>query len=40
MGGAGISREYNVEKYMRDAKMLKIMDGTVDRIALNAVPLL
>lgn len=40
MGGVGISREYNLEKYMRDAKMLKIMDGTVDRIALNAVPLL
>ena len=40
MGGVGISREYNMEKYMRDAKMLKIMDGTVDRIALNAIPLL
>jgi alkylation response protein AidB-like acyl-CoA dehydrogenase len=28
LGGYGISREYPVEKYARDAKLLKIMDGT------------
>jgi alkylation response protein AidB-like acyl-CoA dehydrogenase len=28
LGGYGISMEYPVEKYARDAKLLKIMDGT------------
>ena len=28
LGGYGISKEYPVEKYARDALLLRIMDGT------------
>ena len=28
LGGAGYVREYNVERLMRDAKMLQIVEGT------------
>lgn len=35
-GGYGISKEYPVEKFYRDAKLLQIMDGTVDVMALRA----
>ena len=28
LGGYGISKEYPIEKCARDAKLLKIMDGT------------
>lgn len=35
-GGYGISKEYPVEKYYRDAKLLQIMDGTVEAMALGA----
>ncbi|MCC7078459.1 MAG: acyl-CoA dehydrogenase family protein [Acidimicrobiia bacterium] len=35
-GGYGISKEYPVEKFYRDAKLLSIMDGTLDRVALSA----
>lgn len=35
-GGYGISREYPVEKHYRDAKPLCIMDGTVERVSMQA----
>jgi alkylation response protein AidB-like acyl-CoA dehydrogenase len=28
LGGAGYIKEYQVERYMRDAKMLQIVEGT------------
>lgn len=36
LGGYGICKEYRVEKRYRDAKLLQIMDGTLERIALTA----
>jgi alkylation response protein AidB-like acyl-CoA dehydrogenase len=39
-GGYGISREYTVEKYARDAKLLRIMDGTNETLMLKAAALL
>ncbi len=36
-GGYGISKEYGVEKYYRDAKLLQIMDGTNEMVSLAAV---
>lgn len=36
LGGYGISKEYRVEKYARDATLLKIMDGTNDTLMLKA----
>ncbi len=36
-GGFGITKEYPVEKYYRDAAPLQIMDGSVDRVAVAAV---
>lgn len=35
-GGYGISREYPVEKHYRDAKLLQIMDGANEVVALTA----
>lgn len=35
-GGYGISKEYPVEKCYRDAKLLQIMDGTVERVSMFA----
>jgi len=35
-GGYGISKEHPVEKFYRDAKLLQIMDGTNDMVALKA----
>jgi alkylation response protein AidB-like acyl-CoA dehydrogenase len=35
-GGYGISKEYAVEKCYRDIKLLQIMDGTLERVALTA----
>jgi alkylation response protein AidB-like acyl-CoA dehydrogenase len=35
-GGYGISKEYNVEKYSRDAKLLRIMDGTNETLLFTA----
>ncbi len=35
-GGYGISKEYPVEKCYRDVKLLQIMDGTVEKVALVA----
>ena len=40
LGGYGISREYTVEKFARDAKLLKIMDGTNETLMLKAAELL
>ncbi|MBN2494841.1 MAG: acyl-CoA dehydrogenase family protein [Deltaproteobacteria bacterium] len=39
-GGYGISREYTVEKYARDAKLLTIMDGTNETLMIKAAALL
>jgi len=40
LGGYGIAKEYTVEKYMRDAPMLEIMDGTNDTLMLKGAALL
>jgi len=40
LGGYGISKEYALEKYMRDAKLLQIMDATNEVMALKAAALL
>ncbi len=40
LGGYGISKEYPVEKYYRDAKLLSIMDGTIDRVSMFAASML
>jgi len=40
LGGYGLTRDYNLEKYMRDAQMLKVMDGTNDTLMLKAAGLL
>lgn len=37
LGGYGISKEYHLEKYMRDAKLLQIMDGTNEILIIKAV---
>jgi len=39
-GGYGISKEYPVEKYARDATLLRIMDGTNETLMLKAASLL
>lgn len=39
-GGYGFSREYPVEKYSRDAKLLKVMDGTNETLLVKAAALL
>ncbi|MCP4682914.1 MAG: acyl-CoA/acyl-ACP dehydrogenase [Desulfobacterales bacterium] len=36
LGGYGISKEYIVEKMSRDAKLLKIMDGTNETLVIKA----
>lgn len=36
LGGYGISKEYKLEKYLRDAKLLQIMDGTNETLMLHA----
>jgi alkylation response protein AidB-like acyl-CoA dehydrogenase len=40
LGGYGISNDYTLEKTMRDAPLLKIMDGTNDTLMLKAAGLL
>ncbi|MFH2128797.1 MAG: acyl-CoA dehydrogenase family protein [bacterium] len=40
LGGYGISKEYAVEKFARDAHLLKIMDGTNETLLLKAARLL
>ncbi|NLH47233.1 MAG: acyl-CoA/acyl-ACP dehydrogenase [Myxococcales bacterium] len=36
LGGYGISKEYKLEKYLRDAKLLQIMDGTNETLMMKA----
>jgi alkylation response protein AidB-like acyl-CoA dehydrogenase len=36
LAGYGISREYPVEKYARDATLLPIMDGTNETLLIKA----
>ena len=40
LGGAGIMRDHPVEKWMRDAKVLQIVEGTseIQRHVIVAVP--
>jgi alkylation response protein AidB-like acyl-CoA dehydrogenase len=40
LGGYGISKEYPVEKFARDAKLLKIMDGANEILMNKAARLL
>jgi alkylation response protein AidB-like acyl-CoA dehydrogenase len=40
LGAYGLSKEYPVEKYVRDAKLLKIMDGTNETLLVKAASLL
>jgi alkylation response protein AidB-like acyl-CoA dehydrogenase len=40
LGGYGISKEYGLEKFMRDAKLLQIMDATNEVMAIKAMALL
>lgn len=37
LGGYGITRDYKLEKYMRDAPLLTIMDGTNDTLMLEVM---
>lgn len=39
-GGYGISKEYNIEKYMRDAKLLQIMDATNEIMSMKAIAMM
>ncbi len=39
-GGYGITKEYHLEKYMRDAKLTQIEDGAVDTMALAGMTLM
>lgn len=39
-GAYGVSKEYPVEKYSRDAKLLRIMDGTNESLLVKAASLL
>ena len=40
LGGYGISKEYRLEKYMRDAKLLQIMDATNEIMTIKGAALL
>jgi len=40
LGAYGITKEYPLEKYMRDAKLTQIEDGAVDTMALHGMHLL
>lgn len=40
MGGYGVSRDHPLEKHMRDAKLLQIMDGTNETLMMKAGSLL
>jgi len=40
LGGYGISKEYPLEKYMRDAKLLQIMDATNEIMTIKGASLL
>jgi alkylation response protein AidB-like acyl-CoA dehydrogenase len=38
LGGYGVSKDYRLEKYMRDAPLLEIMDGTNDTLMMELIP--
>ncbi len=40
LGGYGISKEYSLEKYMRDAKLLQIMDATNEIMSIKGIALM
>lgn len=40
LGGYGVSKEYTIEKHMRDAKLLQIMDATNEIMSIKAMALL
>jgi alkylation response protein AidB-like acyl-CoA dehydrogenase len=40
LGGYGISKEYTIEKYMRDAKLLQIMDATNEIMTMKGAALM
>ena len=40
LGAYGVTREYHLEKYMRDAKLTQIEDGAVDTMAIAGMTLL
>lgn len=40
LGGYGISKEYTLEKYMRDAKLLQIMDATNEIMTIKGAALM
>jgi len=40
LGGYGISKEYTLEKYMRDAKLLQIMDATNEIMTIKGIALM
>lgn len=40
LGGYGVSKEYPMEKYMRDARILPIMDGTNETLMIKTASLL
>lgn len=40
LGGYGLTRDYPVEKYVRDAPLLQVMDGTNDTLMVKAAALL
>lgn len=40
LGGYGISKEYTIEKYMRDAKLLQIMDATNEIMVMKGAALM
>ncbi|MFH1537435.1 MAG: acyl-CoA dehydrogenase family protein [bacterium] len=40
LGGYGISKEYTIEKYMRDAKLLQIMDATNEIMTIKGAALM
>lgn len=40
LGGYGISKEYTLEKHMRDAKLLQIMDATNEIMTIKGAALL
>lgn len=40
LGGYGVSKEYSIEKFMRDAKLLQIMDATNEIMTIKGAALL
>ena len=40
LGGYGLTKDYPIEKSMRDAPLLQVMDGTNDTLMIKAAALL